>query len=81
MNVELYLKICIELDITNVEFQSEFDINNVLFQISGILLNSLKKELFGSIVYKLRLFSHFHLTGTQVFEFLIPYFTKSCLCS
>ena len=81
MNVEFYLKICIEFDITNVEIQSEFDINNVEFQTSGILINSLKRELFGYIVYKLRLFSHFHLTGTQLFEFLIPYFTKSCLCS
>ena len=53
MNAEFYLKICLVLDITNVEFQSEFDINNVEFQTSGILINSLKRELFGYIVYKL----------------------------
>lgn len=40
-------------------FQSEFDINNIEFQNNNILLHSLKMGLFGYIVKKLRLNSHF----------------------
>ena len=52
-------KICIELDIANVEFQVELDISNIEFQSRNILLHSLKSGLFGYIIQKLRPNSHF----------------------
>ena len=54
-NVEFPLKICIELNIVNVEFQEELNINNIKFQNKSILLYNLKNKLFGYIVKKLRL--------------------------
>ena len=39
-------KIYLELDIANVEFCQELDINNIKFQNSHILLRSLKRQLF-----------------------------------
>ena len=56
-----------EIDIANVVFQSEFDINNIEFQNNNILLHSLKMRLFGYIVQKLRLNSHFPQNKNKVF--------------
>ena len=48
-----------ELNINNIDFQVELEIINIEFQNRGALLYSLKRELFGNMVKKLRLNSHF----------------------
>ena len=64
--VPLKYALNLELDIINVEFQSELDISNVLFQNNSILLDRLKRELFDGIVLSIQ-----HLNFTHIlFNFM-----------